>query len=553
MPYPVASIQAAVSSRTARAGVPAIPYHEKVLAIQPTKLIQYMRLNDTSGTAAVDSSGNGNNGAYTAVGLANAPGPDGVNCAYFDGVAGTRLTPYSADFASDLGIAREITIGVWMKAEEAALWLDGATHSLMKLRDGDANNVIEIYKTLNNNRITYSYKAGGVASVVHVATTAPLGWVPVMLTASLVSDAVCVFINGIQVGPTLTGVGTFANVIGSYETFFGAASVAGGVWKGWLAHACVWKVALTPAEALDWATISPSINNHISHAFALTAIPAAVNQHGFEECGGLLYAVAGEVAAGGVTNAVYAYDPVAGTWAQKANLPISVQSPVVRSVGGKLYCIGGYNNTLGVFYKDVYEYDPGTDAWTKKTDMPTAREDMGSAVIGTKIYVFGGVAAPTLYKCLEIYDTVANTWATGADMPDYKLLGDFGAALDGYVYAIGATNTMADYPTLHPVTACYRYDPAANEWTSIADIPVSTCYKEVVPLYGKLYAIAGCAVNTTTPTDAIYEYDPTSNSWGKFTAPVSYRGAGLTAYSGAIYMCGGYQGGAMQNSLYRIK
>lgn len=282
----------------------------------------------------------------------------------------------------------------------------------------------------------------------------------------------------------------------------------------------------------------------------MTAITAGVNQHGFEECGGLLYAVAGE-AAGGMTNAVYAYDPAANTWAAKENYPISVQSPVLRAAGGKLYGIGGYNSSTGTFYKKVYEYDPGANTWTEKTDMPTAREDMGSAVIGTKIYVFGGVAAPTLYKCLEIYDTATDTWTTGADMPDYKLLGDFGAALDGYVYAIGATNTFADYPTLHPVVTCYKYNPSTDTWSTIADMPASNCYTEVAVLNGKLYTAAGCPVDTTHYSNAMYEYNPATDTWATLAAPAAVRGAGLAEYNGAIYMCGGYNGD-YTTALYKI-
>jgi N-acetylneuraminic acid mutarotase len=284
----------------------------------------------------------------------------------------------------------------------------------------------------------------------------------------------------------------------------------------------------------------------------MATITAGVDQHGFEECGGLLYAVAGEVGGAGVeTNKVYAYDPAANTWAAKADYPISVQSLVVRSVGGKLYGIGGYSAGAGAFYKKVYEYDPTSDAWTEKTDAPTAREDMGAAVIGTKIYVFGGLASPALYKCLEIYDTATDTWTTGADMPDYKLLGDFGAVLNGYIYAIGATNTMTDYPTLHPVVTCYKYDPTTDAWSTIADMPAGICYTEVEVFNGRLYTAAGCPVDTTHYSNVMYEYNPNTNTWATLAAPAAVRGAALASYGGALYMCGGYNGG-YTTALYKI-
>jgi len=63
-------------------------YIDKVLSIQPANLIGYWPMNDASGAVALDYSGQGNNGAYTGVSLANAPGPDGGNsCPLFDGTS----------------------------------------------------------------------------------------------------------------------------------------------------------------------------------------------------------------------------------------------------------------------------------------------------------------------------------------------------------------------------------------------------------------------------------------------------------------------------------
>lgn len=248
-------------------------------------------------------------------------------------------------------------------------------------------------------------------------------------------------------------------------------------------------------------------------------------------------------------NDVYAYDPATNTWATKADLPISVQSMVVRAVGGKLYSIGGYNSGLGVVYKDVYEYDPASNEWTKKTDMPTAREDMGAAVVGTKIYVFGGLGPPgTPTKALEIYETTTDTWTTGADMPEFKLLGDFGMSLNGLVYAIGGTNTFEDYPALTPVGASYVYNPSTNQWTAISDMPAPRCYAKTIAFRGKLYTIGGCTVNTTTYVSTVYAYDPGSDSWALAgaTAPPA-RGVGAAVYDNKIYLSGGFDGSSRTN------
>jgi N-acetylneuraminic acid mutarotase len=285
----------------------------------------------------------------------------------------------------------------------------------------------------------------------------------------------------------------------------------------------------------------------LTHSTKLADMPGILNQHGFEELNGLLYAVAGETTVIS-SNSCYAYDPIAGTWATKASLPILVESPVLRAVNGKLYCIGGLVSELTVT-ADVYEYDPGANTWTKKASMPTPREDMGSAVVDGKIYVFGGLTTNnTPTKVLEIYDPATDEWTTGAPLPDFKHFGDFGCALNGMIYAIGSSNTFANYPLLHPVTACYRYNPVTNVWSTIASIPVSTCYKEVVPFNGMLYVVSGCTDSSTTYTNLIQAYHPGRNQWITCDLPAPYeaRGIGLAVYNGELYMSGGAWFGAQK-------
>lgn len=282
-------------------------------------------------------------------------------------------------------------------------------------------------------------------------------------------------------------------------------------------------------------------------------MPIATSQHGFAECGEKFYAVAGQSTAGAHLASTQEYDPASDTWAAKADLPYAYQSGVLRTVNGKLYSIGGYSSDADAWYDDVYEYDPALNTWTAKTDMPTPREDMGSAVIDGKIYVFGGLttgATPT--KVLEIYDPATDTWdSTKADMPDFKQLGDFGAAYDGKVYAIGATNTMAGYPNLTPTTTVYQYNPATDAWSTVAPIPAAVCYTEIIEHGSYLYVITGATTSTTDYSDAIYRYNPASDTWtyiGKWRYSMA-RTAGLS-YGGKIYLSGGFDG-AYRNYLVR--
>lgn len=287
-----------------------------------------------------------------------------------------------------------------------------------------------------------------------------------------------------------------------------------------------------------------------------TAVPLACDQMGFEELGGLLYYVAGRSAATHSAK-MYAYNPADDTWTEKADIPLAtgLQSPVVKAVGTKLYCIGGHNSTLNQFYGSVYEYNPADNTWATKTAMPTVREDFGAAVIGTKIYCFGGLTTGyTPTKKLEIYDTSNDTWdTTKADMPDYKQFGDFGASVGGKVYAIGSSNTFADYPpTIHPAPQVWEYDPAGNTWTAKTALPCSASYKEVAVLDGLLYVVSGATNSITNYSSLVYAYNPGDDTWTrKANAPYAARGSGLAVVGGKIYMVGGYSG-SMLDYLYEL-
>ena len=302
-----------------------------------------------------------------------------------------------------------------------------------------------------------------------------------------------------------------------------------------------------PAEAPTWA----------SYTTRLADAPVAVSSHGFVELSGLLYSVSG-----GHQTYVYAYNPATNTWTEKADYPIGVQSLCVRAVNGKLYGIGGHNSDTHVFYGDVYEYDPAANTWTQKTSMPTPREDFGSAVIDGKIYCFGGLTdTPADYtptKVLEIYDPATDTWdVTKADMPDYKHFGDFGEAVDGKIYAIGGSNTFADYPLITPHNTIYEYDPGTDTWAIKAACVGSTSYREIVALNGKIYQIGGCTISNYHLTSSIYTYTPATDTWEALCleggAPYLASYVAFEVYNGSIYMCGGvYSKGSSVNYLYRL-
>jgi len=287
----------------------------------------------------------------------------------------------------------------------------------------------------------------------------------------------------------------------------------------------------------------------------LTDMPDNLEQFGCEELDGLVYVVGGinndpsEGAQGTHQKTTYVYDPDLNTWDQLSDIPTALQSPCLRAVNGKLYCIGGYNSYLSAKYDTVFEYDPDADDWTAKTSMPREREDAASAVVGGKIYIFGGLIDPvhTLAAFIDIYDPVADTWAT-VSWASPRALGDYGVGWNGKVYLVSGTDDMGGYSAdLRAVTTVDEYDPDTDTFTPKANCPIVACYKEVVGLEGALYTFGGVTDDLTDFLEKYQMYDVGTDKWLAFP-DLSYGGGlgvGMAENGESVFFGGGNQGSGL--------
>lgn len=212
-------------------------YKSRVLGTEPTNLIQYLILNQTSGSTAVDSSPEGNDGTYSGATLANATGPDGRPVPLFDGV-NDHVNVYSAGFDSDWN-GQEFTVSLWGKVLNAAVWTDGTIKLMINLHV-DADNKFFILKSNVSNEITVQYTASAVDKIINISIST-INWFNIIVTVSLASDEMKIFLNGIQQGATITTLGTWIGNLDSSNTVLAAFNTAGIFsWSGWLANIPIW-------------------------------------------------------------------------------------------------------------------------------------------------------------------------------------------------------------------------------------------------------------------------------------------------------------------------
>jgi hypothetical protein len=86
-----------------------------------------------------------------------------------------------------------------------------------------------------------------------LTTSSSTGWLYLVLTWDEAADEVKAYLNGEQVGSTLTGLSAWAGALA--QALVGSGVGGALVWDGCLAHAALWDVALTPDEIAEIAEV----------------------------------------------------------------------------------------------------------------------------------------------------------------------------------------------------------------------------------------------------------------------------------------------------------
>ncbi len=86
----------------------------------------------------------------------------------------------------------------------------------------------------------------------------------------------------------------------------------------------------------------------------------------------------------------------------------------------------------------------------------------------------------------------------------------------------------------------YAYDPTADTWQDLGEIPQGVHHTGFVHLDGRLYMIGGYRENTFTPTGAVRIYDIASGQWSEGEPMPTPRGSiAIAVHDGLIHTIGG--------------
>jgi microcystin-dependent protein len=217
-----------------------------LITIRPESLLACWPLNESAGPTANDISGNERDGVITGCTMGQPGIGDGNTVAGFD-ASGDYVNIYS-DSLRDAFNAPEGTISVWVKVLNAGVWTDKSYHTIALLGADFSNNYVLIRKHSNNNLLQWCYTAGGTAKC-GTSSRDDIGWMNMAVTWNKAADQAKFYFNGVQAGPTLTGLGVWAGDLVSGYCVFGAETLTGTRgWKGYGGRVALWDVALTADE-----------------------------------------------------------------------------------------------------------------------------------------------------------------------------------------------------------------------------------------------------------------------------------------------------------------
>ena len=240
------------------------------------------------------------------------------------------------------------------------------------------------------------------------------------------------------------------------------------------------------------------------------------------------------------------YDPATDSWTRRKDMPMQLTHLNPAGDGNTIWFAGGFKGKHpGPVTAEVWKYDVTSDTWTAGLPLPEPRAGGGLDVVGRRLHYFGGFKSDRQTDSGDHWSLPldgAGEWQREADLPDPR--GHVSAAvLDGKLYALGGTH--GHDKTQNDVDSCHRFDPATKQWTAIASLPDGRSHFESSTIihHGRILIIGGRCNQSKPPRGVVgdmLEFDPAANAWrvvGELPVKVMAPSAGIIA--GRIVVTGG--------------
>lgn len=232
---------------------------------------------------------------------------------------------------------------------------------------------------------------------------------------------------------------------------------------------------------------------------------------------------------GSVLSTVESYDPRTGVWETGPPLPTPLHHAAAATYRNEVVVLGGASDNIADASNKVFALRGGS--WVELPSLTHPRAAPAAAVVGDKLVVVGGQNAKQVVPQTEVFD--GNSWKDAANMPTPRE--HLAAVSDGtYVYTVGGRFLSADKNS----AAFERYDPQADAWTKLVDMPTPRGSYGATFIDGRVVAVGG---EEPTQVLAVVEaYDIADGKWSTLPPmPTARHGEAVATVGHTIYVIGG--------------
>jgi hypothetical protein len=162
-------------------------------------------------------------------------------------------------------------------------------------------------------------------------------------------------------------------------------------------------------------------------------------------------------------------------------------------------------------------------------------------VYGGRIYYAGGLAGGTVRPWFDVYDPVANTWSALPDMPAARH--HFHPVVIGSrLYAIGGR--LASPPTGTVAQTAFVFDFNTGSWSTLPPPPLRFADYASAAIGTKMVIFGGHVGGT--PQAATWSYDTLTGQWLELTPmPTTRFSTQAATWNGSVFIAGGGTSGGV--------
>jgi N-acetylneuraminic acid mutarotase len=215
-----------------------------------------------------------------------------------------------------------------------------------------------------------------------------------------------------------------------------------------------------------------------------------------------------------VFDELLAYDPNTDDWQVVSRMPFRRCYSGIAELEGKLWIVGGAANLSAPDdpdgprepLADVRIYDPRQDRWSQGPSLGQPRLEPVVVSMNGRIWVIGGTDCDPL-RLVQSIGAAETVWRRESELPWPQNQAD-GCVLDGWIYCMSKDGFL-------------RFDPVAKTWdTDLPQLPESPKAAQVAAFAGKVWVMGGSRRRDTHIYDPVEDTWstgpdlPTDNSWG---------------------------------------